>query len=51
MIAWFYWYDEAAKYNEQALAAEDPGKQREYLELAEICIDIAAWAEQRATGG
>jgi hypothetical protein len=51
MIEWSYWYDEAAKYKEQALAAEDPDAQREFLELAEICIDVAAKVEERATSG
>jgi hypothetical protein len=51
MIEWSYWYDEAAKYKEQALAAEDPGEQREFLELAKVCIDVAVSAEDRATSG
>jgi hypothetical protein len=51
MIEWLYWYEEAAKYKEQALAAEDAEAQREFLELAEICVDVAARAEERATSG
>lgn len=51
MIEWSYWYDEAVKYRERALAAEDPGEQRELFELAEICIDVAARVEERATSG
>ena len=51
MIEWLYWYEEAAKYKEQALAAEDADAQREFLELAEICVDVAARAEERATSG
>ena len=46
-----YWFDEAAKYKEQALATEDPGEQREYLDLAEICVDIAVRVEERTPGG
>lgn len=46
-----YWFDEAVKYKEQALVSEDPAEQREYLELAEICVDIAVRVEGRETGG
>jgi hypothetical protein len=30
---------------------EDAGEQDEFLELAEICIEIAIRVEERATGG
>jgi len=51
MIEWSYWYDEAAKYAELAQTAKDPGEQQELLELAEICVDVAAKVEERSTGG
>ena len=51
MIEAFYWWDEAAKFKEQARAIEDPRQQQEFLELAGICEDVAAEAEERATGG
>jgi hypothetical protein len=51
MIESSYWFDEAAKFKEQAKAVEDAGEQDEFLELAEICIEIAIRVEERATGG
>jgi hypothetical protein len=51
MIESSYWFDEAVKYKERALAADDRGVQREFLELAEICEHYAVQVEERATGG
>jgi hypothetical protein len=51
MIGAAYWFDEAAKYNDQAAEAEDPAERKEYLELANICLDIATRLEERVTAG
>ncbi len=51
MIESSYWFDEAAKYKEQALVTENAGEQQEFLELAEICVNVAIWVEERTTGG
>jgi hypothetical protein len=51
MMEFAYWFDEAVKYREQAQATADPGEQREFLELAEVCVDFANRLEERATGG
>jgi hypothetical protein len=46
-----YWFDEAAKYKEHAAEADDSNEQKEFLELADICFDIAIRLEERATPG
>ena len=46
-----FWFEEASKYEEQARASEDPHEQREFLELAQVCIEFASRVEERATGG
>ncbi len=51
MIDALYWWDEAVKFKESARAAEDELTQQEFIELAEICEDVAAKLEERATGG
>jgi hypothetical protein len=51
MIGALYWWDEAAKFKESARAARNPREQREFIELAEACEDVAAKLEERATGG
>jgi hypothetical protein len=51
MIGAAYWFDEATKYEVHAAAAEEPAERKEYLELAEICFDIAVRLDQRATAG
>jgi len=51
MIDAAYWFDESAKYKENASETEDPAEKQEFLELAEICFDIAVRLEDRATAG
>jgi hypothetical protein len=51
MIEALYWWDEAAKFKECARVSRDPHEQRELIELAEVCGDVAARVEERATGG
>ncbi len=51
MIESSFWFDEAARYQEQALETEESEEQREFLELAEACFAFASWVEDRATGG
>lgn len=51
MIEAMYWWDEAAKFKEQALTSEDAAQQAVFLELAEACEAVAIDVEDRATGG
>jgi hypothetical protein len=51
MIDADYWFDEAEKYKERAAEAEDPAEREEYLELCDICFDVATSLEDRVTGG
>jgi len=51
MIEALYWWDQAAKFKELALAAGDTERRAELLELAETCEAVAADVEDRATGG
>lgn len=51
MIEARYWWDEAAKFKEEAYASRDPETQAELLELAETCESIAIKVEDRDTGG
>jgi len=51
MIAAHYWWDEGARLEQEACSAEDERRRAELLELAEICAEAAAQAEDRATGG
>ena len=51
MIHVLYWWDEAAKFRESARAANNPCERNEFIELAEVCEDVAARLEERATGG
>ncbi len=46
-----YWWDQAAKFMEQALASEDLNLRAELLELADSCEAVAVDVEDRATGG
>lgn len=46
-----YWWDQAAKFTEQALASEDVKRRAELLELADTCEAVAVDVEDRATGG
>jgi len=51
MIEALYWWDQAVKFKEQALASEDRESRGELLELANACEAVAAEVEDRATGG
>lgn len=51
MIEAMYWWDEAAKFKEQACKSEDVRQQTELMELAETCEAVAIAIEDRATGG
>jgi len=51
MIGAAYWFDESAKYQENAAETGNPAEKQEFLELAEICFDIAVRLEDRATAG
>jgi hypothetical protein len=51
MIDACFWWDEATKFSEQARVTEDLGQQQEFLELAQICEDVAVEIEDRATPG
>jgi hypothetical protein len=51
MIHALYWWDEATKFKEFARAANNPRERKEFIELAEVCEDVAAKLEERATGG
>jgi hypothetical protein len=46
-----YWWDEALKFAEQAEDSESPGQREEFLELADVCKDVAARIDQRSAGG
>jgi hypothetical protein len=46
-----YWWDEAARFREQARSSSQPEQGIELLELAEVCEAVAANAEDRVTGG
>ena len=46
-----YWWDEAAKFKEQARMSEQHEQRAELLELAETCEAVAIKAEDRLTGG
>jgi hypothetical protein len=51
MIDAGFWWDEAMRFSEQALGIEDLGERQEFLELAQVCEDIAVEIEDRATPG
>lgn len=51
MIETSYWWDQAEKFRDQARATDDPPRPQQLLELANVCDDVAAEAEGRATGG
>ena len=51
MIEALYWWDEAAKYKEEARRTANAAEQMEFLELAETCEAVAIDAEDRATSG
>lgn len=51
MIEALYWWDQAAKFKEEALACDDLNQRAELLELAETCEAVAVNVEDRATGG
>ncbi len=46
-----YWWDEAAKFKEQAGMPENAAQHAELLELADVCEAVAIEAEDRITGG
>jgi hypothetical protein len=51
MIEAIYWWDQAAKFQEEALTLQDAAQQAEFLDLAQACEAVAIDIEDRATGG
>jgi hypothetical protein len=51
MIGASYWFDEATKFQDHAAEAEDPSERKEYLELADVCLELAMRLEERVTAG
>lgn len=46
-----YWWEEATRLRQQAQAAEDQAERQDLLELAEVCVEVAATIEERVCGG
>jgi hypothetical protein len=51
MIEAIYWWDQAAKFKDEAQASQDTARQAEFLDLAQACEAVAIDIEDRATGG
>jgi hypothetical protein len=51
MIEALYWWDQAARFKEEALRFNDADRQVELLELAATCEAVAIDVEDRATSG
>jgi hypothetical protein len=46
-----YWWEEATKFKQQAQATEDHAEREDLLELAEVCVEVAATIEEHSSGG
>lgn len=46
-----YLREQAVQYRQMADKAEDPMVQQEFLDLAEVCEEVANKIEDRMTGG
>jgi hypothetical protein len=51
MIEALYWWEEAAKFKQQASTSEGAIEQAELLELAETCEAVAIKVEDQMTAG
>ncbi len=51
MIEATYWWEEAMKFSEHAESIDRPDEREEFLELANICKDVAAQFNHRFPGG
>jgi hypothetical protein len=46
-----YWWEEATKFKQQAQVTDDHAERESLLELAEVCVEVAATIEERICGG
>ena len=46
-----YWWEEVTKFKQQAQVTQDQAARDDLLELAEVCVEVAATIEERICGG